>query len=348
MKKEMFCRITAIVLVLIFSIILTACDTLKLSPGSSEALTLSSTDYSNPDNWLRFGGDGSFDVDIFVVYPTVTFIDDDADRPFVRIDNPLMRERAEWWLDRVDSIITPAGNVYAPLYNQLNGLMLASLSSDEFDSFTFAAPRNDIFAAFDYYLENVNKGERPFILFGHSQGAALVAELASLFLGNEKYYEHNSNHIITYAAGFSITQAKIDRNPNLSFSQSPTDHRMIVTWNTTAPSEIASGAVKRFGTWHPDALVTNPISWTTDETLVHAADNLPSLVPQFDGSLRRVENYANAIVDMEHRVLVTTTVPESDYASGVPNIGIFHQYDMTLFNDSIAANILKRIETFKR
>lgn len=326
-------KLTATILVLLMLAALMGCGpaTTETLSFSSEKLMLSDTDYSNMGNWLRFGGDK--DVDIFAVYPTVTFSEEEADLPYVRLDSPMMREAAEAWLGRVDGVITPAGNVYAPLYGQLNAVMLGNLDSDGFTSYTNANPRDDVFAAFDYYLTEINKGERPFILFGHSQGAALVSELATVFLGNEQYCEYNENHIATYAVGFSVTQAGIDRNPNLKFSQSRDDTGVILSWNTTAPSEIASGAYKAFGTWNPDALVTNPVSWETAETLVHAADNPGSV--------------ANAMVDMEHRVLVTTTVPEADYTSAVPTISIFHQHDIGLFHDSVAQNLKDRIAAFE-
>ena len=336
------------VLAICMLLCLTACGK-KVQEFTSEPLTFSSTDYSDPNLWLRFGGDNSSGIDIFAVYPTVAFIPDDADKPYVRIDSPVMRERAESvWFSKVDEIIMPNGNVYAPLYGQLNGLMLAELSSDEFESYTNANPRDDVFAAFDYYLTNINKGERPFILFGHSQGASLVTELATVFLGNEKYIQHNKNHIITYAVGYSVTQEKIDRNPNLKFSQSPTDTGVIVSWNTTAQSEIESGAYKTFGTWNAAALVTNPISWTTDETIVPASSNKASLALQPDGTYKRTENYADARADKEHHVLVVTTVDEALYGSSVPNIGMFHQYDITLFHDSVKQNVKDRIAAFQQ
>ena len=333
---------------------LTACGTETTNPaapalkaGSSEALTLSDVDYSNKNYWLRFAEDNNHDVDIFVVYPTVTRTENEADLPFVRIDNPLMRETASAWLERMDDIIKPVGDVYAPLYGQLNGAMLSQFSSAEFASYTYANPRDDIFAAFDYYLTEINRGERPFILFGHSQGGSLVTELATIFLGNEKYYQYNKDHIVTYALGYSVTQSRIDENPNLKFSQSPDDTGVIVSWNTIAPSEIASGTYADFGPILPDALVTNPISWTTDETLRHAADNLASKIAQPDGTYQRVEHYANALVDMEHHVLVTTTVPEADYSSNVTTTGKFHGSDIMFYYDSIAQNLKTRISAFK-
>ncbi len=328
-------RLIAVFLMLLSFLLSAGCgdsseETLRF--GSSEPLKLSDVDYADPNNWLRFGG--NMDVDIFAVYPTVSFSEDEADLPYMRLDSPVMRESAAAWLERVDGVITPAGNVYAPLYGQLNSAMLANLDNAGFESYTYANPRDDVFAAFDYFLTQINKGERPFILFGHSQGAALVSELATRFLGNERYYRYNTNHIATYAVGFSVTQAGIDRNPNLTFSQSRDDTGVILSWNTTAPSEIASKAYRSFGTWNAGALVTNPIRWQTLETLAHAADNPGSI--------------ANAIVDMEHRVLVTTTVPEADYSSAVPTISIFHQHDIDLYHDSIAQNLKDRIAAFRQ
>ena len=316
-------------------------------PGSDAALKLSDTDYAKAGNWLRFGGDKSKAVDIFAVYPTVTFSTDKADIPHVHINSPIMRESAEAWLGRVDGIIASSGNVYAPLYSQLNGAMLANLTSKEFESYTYAAPRDDVFAAFDYFLTHINKGERPFILFGHSQGAALVTELATAFLGNEKYRLHNKNHIVTYAVGYSVTESRIAKNPNLAFSQRKDDTGVIVSWNTTAPSEIATDSYKAFGTWNPEALVTNPISWTTEETLMHASANKASMVAQPGEPPRKVEAYANAVADKEHRVLVTTTVDESRYPSAVPTVSKFHQHDMSFYHDSMQQNLKDRITAFK-
>ncbi len=350
MKNYTVSRVLAGALALLLLCALAACGARRQTPdypfGSSAALSLSGTDYADADNWLRFGGDKSKRVDIFAVYPTVTNCADTADTPYIRLDSPLMRENAEAWLARVRGIIEPSGNVYAPLYRQLNGAMLERLGSAEFESYTYATPRDDIFAAFAYFLTNINKGERPFILFGHSQGAALVAELATSFLGNKAYHLHNTNHIITYAVGYPVTAAGVAKNPNLAFSERRDDTGVIVSWNTVAPSEIASGAYKRFGTWNPDGLVTNPISWTTNETLAHAAANGASRVALPGKAPEMIGGYANALVDKEHSVLVTTTVNEADYPPTIPTIGRFHPADMSLYHDSMMRNIKDRIQAF--
>ena len=311
---------------------------------------LSDTDYSNCSNWLSFGGDNSKDVDIFVIYPTVTFSEDEADMPYVRLESVFMREQAAKWLIQVDDVISEYANIYAPLYRQLNATMLSDLTNEEFASHTNATPREDAFAAFDYYLKNVNKGTRPFILFGHSQGAQLVMEIATTFLGNANYSEYNKNHIISYVIGVSVTQEGLNKNPNLRFSTSKDDTGVIVSWNSTAPSEIESETYKNFGTWNQNALVTNPISWTTDETPALATENKKSAVEAGEtlfSPMAMMEHYAGATVHPSRGVLEVTDVDESMYPALLPNLSKYHGSDILFFYESIQQNIKDRIEAFK-
>ncbi len=308
------------------------------------APVLSDTDYANENNWILFGGDGSRDVDIFIVYPTVANSAEDADRPYVRLDSELMRMAATGWAMQTEAVVAGAANIYAPLYRQLNGVELDALTSETFESYTCATPREDIFAAFDYYLTNVNKGERPFILYGHSQGAQLVIELATTFLGNEKYAQHNANHIITYAIGCSVLESQIAKNPNLAFSQRADDVGVMVSWNSTAPSEVASEAYKIFGTWKQGALMTNPLTWTTDEATAPAVP-FAGMVPGPAGA-SPMEGSADATVDKARSILVVSTVDETNYMSMSVKVSKFHPCDVMFFQSSISRNIQDRIAAF--
>jgi hypothetical protein len=238
--------------------------------------------------------------------------------------------------------------IYAPLDRPLNGAALENLPSDTFEAHVSLTPRDDIFAAFDYYLTNINKGERPFILFGHSQGAQLVIELATTFLGNEKYYQHNKNHIITYAIGWSVTEPQINKNPNLKFSENKDDVGVMVSWNTTTPSEVESGAYKNFWTWKEGALITNPITWNTSETPAKATDNKPSkLIDVEKFTVKIVDAFADAVVDNKHNVLVATSVNETDFPLLSDKISRFHTQDIAFYYESVRQNIKDRIAAFK-
>jgi pimeloyl-ACP methyl ester carboxylesterase len=116
------------------------------------------------------------------------------------------------------------------------------------DSFVIQTPREDIFAAFEYYLTNVNKGLRPFIIFGHSQGAFLAKELATTFLSNPQYSKYNANLVAVYAIGMSVTASDVSINPALKFSQSQDDIGVIISYNSTFPVEAETGAFRNYGT----------------------------------------------------------------------------------------------------
>jgi hypothetical protein len=287
------------------------------------------------------------EADIFLLYPTVTFIKEEADFPHVRIDNPVMSAGAREWLERVECA-TSEGNIYAPLYRQLNGVMLAGLTRATFEEYTMTRPRDDVAAAFGHFLTRINKNERPFILLGHSQGGALAADCATRMLGSEIFRPYNKNHLATYAAGYALTPGQLARNPHLKFAGAPDEAGVILAWNTTAPGEIASGAYQRFGTWDPESLTVNPITWTTSETLAPADANGASLVFRPDGSCRKVEHYADAAVDNTHRVLVAAAVPEADYQSKMPGtVSKYHPFDISFYYESIRQNIKDRITAFR-
>lgn len=308
-------------------------------------VTLSDTDYAKAENWLYLGGDGSLPVDIFAVYPTVTFSQEKEDQPFVRLDSPMMRSAAQGWAQEMEALLA-CGNMYVPLYRQLSGVTLGTLDSAQVMEHTNALPREDVFAALDYFLTEINKGERPFVLFGHSQGGKLVTEAASLLLGDPAYAAYADKHVATYAIGASVLESDLARNPGLAFAQSATDIGVVLSWNTTSPSEISSGAYKGFATWQEGALTINPISWTQEELLAHSGDNRASLVLDPEKGPMMVEHYANAIVDKEHGVLVVYNVDEGAYESFSSLTSKYHRFDIPFFYESIRQNIKDRVDAY--
>ncbi len=319
--------------------------TMLFALSARAELKFSDTDYRDQAHWLRYDEAGDKPFDVFAVYPTVTFSEDEADIPFVRLDSEMMRAAATGWLMENGQLLE-AGNVYAPLYRQLNGAMLNTLDSAGFEGYTTSTPQEDIYAAFDYFLKEINKGERPFLLFGHSQGAQLVGNVATTLLADAAYREHNENHIATYAIGYPVLASDIAKNPALAFASGATDAGVLLTWNTVAPSEIGTGAYRAFGTWKEGALVFNPISWTAEELLAHAKDNPVSFVPGEGGALVEQARCVNALADREHSVLVVTSLDESRFDGGLTTVSKYHRYDVAFYFESIRQNILDRTQAF--
>ena len=345
MQRNKISAIVFTLLVISAALLFATGSTPGYAKGTCEPIKRSDTDYSIPGHWLQFEN-RELGVDFFAVYPTVTVSEAPEDLPYVRLNSDLMYQAAMHWLAQNADLIA-AGNVYAPLYRQLNGVELSRLDSSGFESYTLATPRDDVFAAFDYFLKHINKNERPFVLVGHSQGAALVAECATRMLGSKEYEPYNKNHVATYAIGYSVTPRQVALNPHLKFSDRPDATGVILSWNTTSPQEVATRAYERFGTWNPEALNTNPVNWKSDATPAAATENLASKLLLADGSYIKKEAYADAVVDNERKILVSSSVPESEYAvEGVP-VGKYHRYDMLFFYDSIKKNIADRVAAFE-
>ena len=326
---------------------------------SQGSLVLSETDYSKKANWVCFGGNNNKSVDLFVVYPTLPVGNDKLDMPFVRIDNPVMKAAAELWLTNDAGCIFEAEvNVFAPLYRQINIAYVAGINSENItvkDLFK-STPREDVFAAFDYFLKNINKGERPFILFGFSQGGCMIKEVATTLLGHEDYQKYNAKHIITYAIGESVSASDVSLNKDLKFSESRYDTGAIVSWNSTTPREAAEGTYENFTTYEPNALVTNPVIWTLFGTAPKEQNGVSRVTLKNDtmGVITWTEHdkvefipaFADADADPRGILIISSVDTESWVAASFPTLGQFHGGDVNFFYESIRNNINDRIRAF--
>lgn len=303
-------------------------------------LIFSDTDYSDKQNWLRFCEKPDKKADIFVVYPTVVFTSNEAENPFVTLNNPKMRISAEKWLTQIDDVISQ-GNIFVPIYRQLNGSILTKYPARKMSEMTNQIPRDDIFTAFDYYLREINKNERPFILLGHSQGSQLAMELVTTFLGSEKYKDFNKNHIITYATGLPISQNEILKNSNLKFCEKKDDLCVIASWNCATKSEADTKRYENFISWKDNVLVNNPVSWKNDEKPVNL------FISSIDLPQKIIEINSDVVVKADNsRGILLVSADETKFPATSSVVSKFHTSEILFFANSIKQNIKDRIAAF--
>jgi pimeloyl-ACP methyl ester carboxylesterase len=243
-------------------------------------------------------------------------------------------------------MVTSHTNVFAPMYRQWNLLYGTGGSMG-------GAPYDDIVEAFEYYYTTVNKGERPFIIYGFSQGGYLAIELASRYLGSASRIHYNDNHIITYAVGYAPTQTNINRNSRLRFSQSYNDIGVIVSWNSIAPSELSrvesANLIAPYSTLSRNGLVTNPITWTTDNRASPASQNKRSLTGTLTPNLQ--SNYVGAqaltVGGGNFGILLILDLEAAGASPSSTMLGKYHTQDEDFFYESIMDNIKDRIDAFK-
>ena len=306
-----------------------------------EGDVITPSDYAEEANWLALAQNPEMPVDIFVLYPTAwSRLEDEP--VLCAIDRLEMQERAQAFLDTHASAFTTLGNVFAPLYRQLDAAFLLALPQEEQLPYIKGAPKTDVLAAFEYYWEHYNNG-RPFVLVAHSQGSTMAKELLFDYMRDRP--EIMEQMVAAYVIGYSVTQAELDANPHVRFAEGPDDTGVIISYNTEAP-EIGGEST----TWLEGSVAINPISWSRGEELAPVSDSLGSMV-SVDGEYTKVEHLADARVDTGRGVVVCESVDPAVYS--VPEAmrsifpeGVYHSMDIPFYYFNLRENAENRINHY--
>ena len=305
-------------------------------------------DYSEGEKWLALPENTDKAVDLIFLYPS-SCNDPEADI-ICEIDNLSMIEGAKRNFAQEASAFEGIANIFAPYWRQVNGLKLPMMSFEEVDVAEWAEPRTDVYAALDYYFENLNDG-RPYFFAGHSQGSRLCYMVLSEYMKEHPdYYE---NMIAAYCIGDSLTKKYLEENPHVKAAQSADDLGVVVSWNTEGPANkgkpslvISSGAV-----------AINPLNWCVDETPADAELNLGTFVPNLiDNTLVELPIKADAVLDLE-RGSVMVMNPEFEQYAVSKLLGLeeldhvfgpasYHGCDYTFFYLNIRENARIRAEAW--
>jgi len=326
----------------------TSKDDNKAQAETSDAIV--PTDYSRSIYWLSLPTESTKEVDVFYLYPSSWAKVNEDDPIICEINNPVMLKMSKLAYDRQATAFENIANIYAPYYRQDDAGSTLKMPIDKQQDIVKGVPLTDAAAAFEYYIEHYNNGH-PFILASHSQGSNIMIYILQDYMkANPDVYKRM---VAAYVIGYSITDDYLAKNPGLKFATGAKDTGVIISYNTQAPTiEGTNGVVL------PTAHVINPISWTTDETVASASDNLGSLqlnkdgsvVTNPDGTYLKVLNFADAQVDKTKCVIICSTVNVDKYAPGSTTFGkgIFHSFDYPFYYYNIRANAEERVAEYMK
>jgi len=315
-----------------------------LPPFDPDTDVPAAPDYSNPDCWLEMPGHFSREeqpVDVFWVYPTI--LSDDTTY-LMDLSDPWLREKAEWTLVEQASIFDGRANIYAPFYRQnnvkINPLMLTEANP------IFRLGQQDLITAFDYFLKNFNRGERPIIIAAHSQGSVRSVELAKegeLLFGDE---ESMKRLVAAYTIGYSITKEDLETNPLMRISENAEDTGCFILYNTISDEKDKE---KEGPTIIPGTFVTNPLNWRTDQEPAPAEMNIGAAFFRHEDpeNPAKYKNFAAAQKFGNALVITDISNPEELPATSVtfPK-GIYHMYDYAIFYENLRKNAGDRIRAY--
>jgi len=296
-------------------------------------IKVETADYSNGSNWLMYDENPEGEVDLVYLLPTTVSGTGEAVEFFSETD----KASALSVYEQQAKAIEPFANVYVPFYSQVTAETLMKLdgakSTDAIALVRANQGRDDVFAALDYYFENINWG-RPFILASHSQGSSMAQIVFDEYF--KQHPDYLERMIAAYSLGCSWPKAWFDANPHARFASDETETGVIIGWNTEGPDATMPNML----IGREDRTI-NPLNWRTDETKAETSANLGSYV---DGRIVK-PGIADAQVDNTRGALICTT--STDYLSpGLFGDKSLHGKDWSLYYVNIRENARKRCATF--
>jgi hypothetical protein len=220
---------------------------------------LGQTDYSDSSNWAVLPGHypkelltysilpGNDSIDVFYIYPTLLTskndtrwnveISDSAQRK--KVLNSAVQFQASSWAS--------AGNIYVPFYRQAHIRSYSSLEGRGREALLLAY--SDIKRAFEYYLQNYNKG-KGIILAGHSQGGTHITLLLKDYFDDKSLQKQL---VAAYIPGIGIDTNEFK---TIGLMTTPGETGGFVTWNTFK-RKLDQQQYK----WYKGKAVVNPVTW---------------------------------------------------------------------------------------
>jgi hypothetical protein len=309
------------------------------SPGASK-----DPDYADLRNWaahpykispsdllpglykVEFAKDSS--VDVFFLHPTsfvkIRDIHWNAD-----LDDENLNERTD-----SKSILYQASafnecRVFAPRYRQAN--LRAYYTKDTASALAaLDLAYQDLKKAFQFYLEHYNQG-RPIIIASHSQGSTHAQRLLKEFFEGKPLQKQL---VAAYVIGMFVPEHEFQV---LGPCKDSLQTGCVICWRS-----FKRGYTAKFVKAENEACyVTNPLTWTIDETFAPAAMNLGGVIPK---SKRIIPHIADAQVH-GHVLWVNKPHFPGSFFYLTHN---YHVGDINLFYMNIRQNLHARIAAYKR
>lgn len=215
-------------------------------------------------------------VDVFFLHPTIYTMQLKDSNLNADIDDAYLNAKTDYSSILFQaSVFNQHARIYAPRFREAH--ISAYFTKDTLESINaFAIAYGDIKSAFEYYLKNYNEG-RPIIIASHSQGTTHALRLLKDYFENKPLQKQL---VAAYLVGMGIPK---DFFSSLQMCEDPVQTGCVCGWRTfrkgfKPPYVIAE---KEF------SLVTNPVTWTTDNEYATRKLNKGSVLFKFNKVYKR-------------------------------------------------------------
>jgi hypothetical protein len=221
------------------------------------------------------------------------------------------------------TVFNQHSRVFAPRYRQAH--ISAFFTKDTAAQQAFDVAYEDIKAAFEYYLANYNNN-RPIIIAGHSQGCKMAAQLLKDYFENKPLQKQL---VAAYLIGLPIAKGYFEILPPCN---NATQTGCFTTWRTFRKGYLPTYVTKE----DPQAIVTNPLNWKTDETYATKNQNKGSVLKNFNKVYKRTTDA------QVHSGILWVSKPAFP-GGALLRIRNYHIADINLFYINIRQNIEERV-----
>lgn len=304
-----------------FLYILLALATVSCSESKTEPYMAAAPDYSDTQMWYISEADAEAEADVFYILPTCVWDWTDSEGRTCHYADVYNPEHISALLPSnqlADEIFGEYANFYSPYYRQIT---LDSWTDEETVNERFPHAMDDVFRAFELYMENMNEG-KPFVIAGFSQGAKCVVELVKSL--DEKEMRRL---VAAYVIGYKVTEEDL-QSGKIKPAQSCSDTGVTICYNSVESPECANPGLS------PSEICINPVNW------------------KCDSEPATVQDTVSVSVNTAHKLLIVKGL-DSDkyYHPSLGNLfvkGNYHLLELELYKDSLKENVRQRIENLSR
>lgn len=294
------------------------------------------TDYSDMNNWAQYEKEEKGEADVFFISPTSCHSEGEE------IIAPVNEENNSANLGSINmekGIYEEAGRFFAPYYSQLT---LEAYTVDEGERLkALEICYDDVKAAYEYYMENENKG-RPVIIAGFSQGAEHGLKLVEEYSSDEKF---RNQLVAAYLIGWRVTDEDINNYPNIKLAEGEDDTGVIISFDCEAENVNDTIVV-------PEGSFTysiNPLNWRTDTAPALRNENIGACFTDYEGNITyETPQLCGARIDEERGTIKVDDVTPEEYPAVLDIFpeGSYHIYDYQFFYRNIKENVGVRLESY--
>ena len=306
-----------------FLYILLALATGSCSESKTGPYMAAAPDYSDAQMWYisEAEAEAEAEADVFYILPTCVWDWTDSEGRTCHYADVYNPEHIAALLPSnqlADEIFGEYADFYSPYYRQIT---LDSWTDEETVNERFPHAMDDVFRAFEHYMDNMNEG-KPFVIAGFSQGAKCVVELVKSL--DEKEMQRL---VAAYVIGYKVTEEDL-QGGKIKPAQSCSDTGVTICYNSVESPECVNPGLS------PSEICINPVNWRCDQEPATVQDTV------------------SVSVDTAHKLLIVKGL-DSDkyYHPSLGNLfvkGNYHLLELELYKDSLKENVRQRIENLSR